>query len=324
MIVFTEPGDTPESVAHRHLGYNDASKAEQIKDINRHSFAWEIMNNSGFYAANRALWFPVDGEETLDWEKEAIVHEFDWLTSEQRATLAAAQKHDLEIHDILAGHAFSTLANGIFGAGTALSLDSLHSSIDIRYDRMEKFEKSMDDVKAKFNLLSEAKSTEATAVARKDFGKAYRNLLTEFESYLVSYTAKDMRLLRRPRSVIRLLNKKGWQIDNLFEAKQITKVASYLKYLKGAGGGLLLIMGATKVHETWEHTHNLEATLKEANEEIADILVTVALTRAALFLLVFAGITSPEWGTCLLVGSAATGGAFLLNKLAINPLIEKM
>jgi hypothetical protein len=64
--------------------------------------------------------------------------------------------------------------------------------------------------------------------------------------------------------------------------------------------------------------------LKEANEEIADILVTMILTKLALFLLAAAAVTSPEWGTCLLIGSASAGLGYLINEGIVNPIINKL
>jgi hypothetical protein len=47
MITFTEPGDTPHSIAARYLGKSDASLADKIRQENLNTFAWQNMNASG-------------------------------------------------------------------------------------------------------------------------------------------------------------------------------------------------------------------------------------------------------------------------------------
>jgi hypothetical protein len=83
-------------------------------------------------------------------------------------------------------------------------------------------------------------------------------------------------------------------------------------------------MGATKVHETWKHTHYLKAILKEAAEEIADILVTMALAKLAILVLVAAGFTTPERATCLIAGSSAAAIGYFINTKIITHTIEKL
>jgi hypothetical protein len=60
-----------------------------------------------------------------------------------------------------------------------------------------------------------------------------------------------------------------------------------------------------------------------ATQAIGDALVGLAAVDVAFGLLVIVGVTSPEWGTCLLMGAAATGLATWFDSGVLNPLIEK-
>ena len=97
----------------------------------------------------------------------------------------------------------------------------------------------------------------------------------------------------------------------------------FLKWTKVGGYLALAIEGGIETYDTWKETHNWEKTLKMATKAIGDALVGLAAVDGAFALLVIVGVTSPEWGTCLLMGAAATGLATWFDNVAVNPLIEK-
>ena len=117
------------------------------------------------------------------------------------------------------------------------------------------------------------------------------------------------------------MRKHGWYIDDLFTVDRLTKVAKFLKWTKVGGYLALGIEGGIETYETWEHTHNWEKTLKAA---IADMALGMAAVDGAFAALVIAGVTAPEWGTCLLVGAAAVTAASLLEEYLLNPMIKKI
>lgn len=169
MIIFTEANDTPAKVAHRYLGYNDESQAKEVKEANYNSFAWQMMNNSGYYAPDRALWFPVEGENTPQWERDSIIREFDWLTTTQRAGLHKAMDNNIDIHDVVHAHHLSSMANFFMGAGS-IALDSTHSALEIRGDKMNDFAELIQQAKQQLGNIADATSQ----TARNEAAQAYK------------------------------------------------------------------------------------------------------------------------------------------------------
>ena len=105
--------------------------------------------------------------------------------------------------------------------------------------------------------------------------------------------------------------------------KNLTKVIKFLKWTKVGGYLALAIEGGVETYDTWKETHDWEKTLKMATKAIGDALVGLAAVDIAFVVLVIAGVTSPEWGTCFLVGAAATGAATWFDRNVVNPLIER-
>ena len=90
------------------------------------------------------------------------------------------------------------------------------------------------------------------------------------------------------------------------------------------GGYLALaIEGGIETYDTWKETHDWEKTLKMATQAIGDLMMGFLTVEVAFAVLAIIGVTSPEWGTCLLVGAAATGFATWIDRDYLNPFLEK-
>jgi hypothetical protein len=159
MITFTEPGDTPSSVAARYLGKPDASLADKIRKENLTSFAWQNMNASGVYAPNRAVWI-TDDDESDSLMRDDIVRSFDWIPSEKRANLAKAQKQGIDIYTMLGAYALTAKANEFMKdenlglTGAAFAFTTIDRANDLKLHRLERFKSGLDNVKSSIAKLS--------------------------------------------------------------------------------------------------------------------------------------------------------------------------
>jgi hypothetical protein len=323
MIIFSEPNDTPASIAHRYLGYSDASKAKEIRLANCDSLSWHMMNESGYYSPHRALWFPIDGEDTPPHIQHLIAHEFDWLTCHERYNLAKAQKQGINIHHALYAHQMNTFMNAAMGAG-ATSLDSLHSAIELRSDHMQEFQKLLQQAKTQLGQLADAETKELRLAARHEFGETYNEITTKYYNYFKRLDADAKYQLKKPWKVIRGMKNQGWVIDDLYQAKAIGRMVKYLKFTKIGGYAVMTVTGIAETYEAWEHTHSWEATAKEALKVIVDVGTVALLTFIAGTVLTLVGITAPVWATCLIIGAAAVTMADVIDDKLINPIIEKI
>lgn len=323
MIIFSEPNDTPASIAHRYLGYNDASKAKEIRLANCDSLSWHMMNKSGYYSPHRALWFPIDGEDTPPHIQHLIAHEFDWLTCDERYNLAKAQKQGINIHHALYTHQMNTFMNAAMFAG-ATSLDSLHSAIELRSDHMQEFQKLLQQAKTQLGQLADAETKELRLAARHEFGATYREITAKYYNYFKRLDADAKYQLKKPWKVIRGMKNQGWVIDDLFQAKAIGRMVKYLKFGMVSGYIVVGITGIAETYETWEHTHSWEATAREADKVIIDIATSIAMTAFAELFLVALGFTAPEWGTLLIAGAIGMTLSGAISEGLLNPLIDKL
>ena len=322
MIVFTEGGETPEEIVNRYLGYNDASKSQQVKTANLDSYAWQMMNGSGVYSRNRALWFPIDGEHSHPEDQAAIVHEFDWLTYQQRDMLRQLQNNNINIHHVVNAHKTTRFANLAMMGGEFVG-ESLHAGLDLGSKARESFKKTLERAKMTLTTMAEATDEELAQQATQEFKRIYQQVATEYTHYLKELNAMERYTLEQPWAVIRGLRKHGWYIDDIFTAKNLSKVIKFLKWTKVGGYLALAIEGGVETYDTWKETHDWEKTLKMATKAIGDVLVGFAAVGIAFLVLGIIGITSPAWGTCFLVGAAATGATTWFDTAVLNPLIEK-
>ena len=324
MLIFTRGGDTPESITYEYFGHDDASMARQIRDANIDTFAWQMMNGSGSYSHNRAIWIPMPGDESTADTRADVTGAFDFVLSPQRDALARAQRGGLDIHPILHAHDATTLMNIIAGVGTEMAAELYHTTLDVRKERVSKFLDAAQEVNNKLAAFATTKGHEARVLARKAYDDSARDLQKHFGHYLKYLDERATYTLQEPWQEIRHMRQRGWLIKDLIEVKKIARMASHLKYLSRAAYPVFILEGAYKADKTWQRTHSWSETLKELGETAADVGTGMGLAGVASFALVVAGITAPVWVTCIVVGAAATGLGYALDHYFINPLIEKI
>jgi hypothetical protein len=323
MIVFTEPNDTAERIATRYLGYPDSSLAKRIVNDNQNTFAWQIMQGCGVYAANRAVWVHEEGEPDPVLRDE-IVKGFDWIPSEQRAALASAQKAGIDVCSILNAHAIAYRAQELthpaaLPALGAFMSQTISASLDIGKERANSFEKAIYGLREQLKVLQTAESQTERAAAKDAYKLAFVEVQERFGRYLNHLNKTGLRALQRPQLGLTIVNKRGWAVYDVWTVRQIEHVAKSLRWV--SNGGLLvdITLGIGRVVNAAENGQNWQ---KEMIRVEVDILLEILAADAAGAGLILLGIDAPSIGALLLASSISVGISYELNQKIFKPLID--
>ncbi len=317
MIVFTQAGDTPESVANRYAGYNDADLSQQIKQCNSNSFAWHIMNCSGEYAPNRALWISEQNDDIDAAMRDDIIHGFDWIPSWQRENLAKAQQQGVDLYDLLGVHALTAKANEFMSdenlglVGAAFSYRLTDRITDLKLGRLEKFHQRLGSLKTTLSDLAHTSNTEQGRVLHR-YHQQLTLLQEDFQHELKQFTLTNSPLLKRPLQINRKIAAHGWEIYDKFVMSDVERMA---KMLKWSGRGFWAFELGDGLYETFDAYREgrdwTRVAVKEGLKTLAAYALP-ALTEGALFLL---ATTPVGWVGFIVVGAFEVGEIMTANHI---------
>jgi len=270
MIIFTEPGDTPQQIAKNILGYYDESYAKLILDANRNSSAYKLMNGCGVYAPNRAVWLPnfslIDHNSEL---RDQLLHRTDFIPSHGRANLVKLQKSNVNLNNLLGGAKCASQANrsnrdessGIIAslAGNS-AFESVHRGFEHATRPAESFSHHMKELNTKLKVLVSARNSGEHATiqsARTEYQSAYKRANEAFNKdaklYARRLSKKGSKYLMSAKHSELVAYKKGIMVNDLNDVQTIGKIARYGKI---AGRGMFwfsAILGVDEVYNTYEH-----------------------------------------------------------------------
>jgi hypothetical protein len=324
MIVFTEPNDTPERIAHRYLGYPDNSLADRILADNKNTFAWQIMQGCGVYASNRVVWVREEGEFDPIL-RDDIVHGFDWISSHQRAALAKAQKAGIDICSILNAHAIAAHAqelvspNALPVLGTFMS-QTLLASLDLGKERATSFEKAIYSLRDQLKVIQAAETDAERAAAKAAYKLAFIDVQERFGRYLNHLNKTGYRALQSSRIGLNIVNKRGWEVYRLETVRQIERVAATLRWISNGGLIIDISLGIGRVVNAAENGQNWQ---KEMVKVEVDILLEIGSIILADAVLTVFGFEAPSIVVILGTGFAATTTTYLLKESILDPIIEE-
>ncbi len=326
MIYFTDPGETAGSVAAKFMGSNNADFAKQIRQKSRKSFAIQAMPGSNYFEPDRAIWIP-GAEDPPQTEIDAILDRMDWIRSDKRSLLTQAQRQGVDIRDIVAAHKLTALANSetkdntiglTAGAFAARTLDAV---ADLKGERVSKFVNLLHQMKGNLKTMAEATSKDIRQVANQAYKSTYRLLNEQFFHEMKAYRLRGNTWFRKPSRFLREVeSENAWEVWGESFARDAEDAAKNLRFL---GRGVFVIDIGIGVADTIEAYREGKDWIKEAIKEGADIASYYAVAGLIGVTLLALGLTPVGWVALLVVGGITAAGSIGLDKLAINPFIDK-
>lgn len=315
MITFSEPGDTPQSVAARYLGKADASLADRIKQENLNSFAWQNMNASGKYAANRALWIS-DNDQIDEILRDEIVRGFDWIPSDKRASLAAAQKQGIDIYTMLGAHALTAKANQLTKdsslglTSAAFSARTLDRVNDLKLGRLERFTGGLNKVKGSIAKLVNLEAGADQTAHLQEFNTNLASLQGDFHYELNAFKLNNLPMLRKGLVAKNIVSKKGWGIYDKYVMREVEQMSSVAKYAKGGFWGFEIFDGG---FETFDAYREGKDWTRVATKESGKIITASIINTATDSVIALIGLTPVGWVGLLIVGAIEAGEIIIAN-----------
>lgn len=269
MITMSQAGDTPYSIAARVLGSPDESYAKAIYQANLTSFANEVMNNCGIYAANRAVWLP--GVSHIDDDTELrnhIIHKLDYIPSWGRSNLAKLQRSRVDINHMIGSAKAIRKHNRVNyqeGQGIATSLgakaavETVHRGAERITRQGEIFSGKMRELNDNLKNLLETRQEGdhiATTAARDSFRASYQDAvetLNHDAKIFASRTSKKTaKYFMSPKHMEMVARKKGILISDLDDVAVVSKIARYGEW--GSHGMFMFSvgLGADDVYTTYK------------------------------------------------------------------------
>ena len=304
MITFSEPGDTPQSVAARYLGKADASLADRIKQENLNSFAWQNMNASGKYAANRALWIS-DNDQIDEILRDEIVRGFDWIPSDKRASLAAAQKQGIDIYTMLGAHALTAKANQLTKdsslglTSAAFSARTLDRANDLKLGRLERFTGGLNKVKGSIAKLVNLEAGADQTAHLQEFNTNLASLQGDFHYELNAFKLNNLPMLRKGLVAKNIVSKKGWGIYDKYVMREVEQMSSVAKYAKGGFWGFEILDGGFETYDAYREGKDWTRVALGASSKA---LLTYGLPLFTDGLLMLLSLTPVGWVAIIFVG----------------------
>ena len=270
MITMSQAGDTPYSIAARVLGSPDESYAEAIYQANLTSFANEVMNNCGIYAANRAVWLP--GVSHIDDDTELrnhIIHKLDYIPSWGRSNLTKLQRSRVDINHMIGSAKAIRKHNRINyqeGQGIATSLgakaavETVHRGAERITRQGEAFSGKMSELNGSLKTLLDTRQEGdhiATAAARDSFRTAYQDAVEtlnhDAKIFAARTSKKTAKYFMSPKHMEMVARKKGILISDLDDVAVVSKIARYGEW--GARGCFMFsaALGADEIYRTYKH-----------------------------------------------------------------------
>ncbi len=277
MITFTGVDDTPASVTHRVLGYNDDSYAKKLWNMNERSFARQLFSDSGLFARNRAVWLPgfSERESDQDWVNRHL-HRLDFIPSWGRSNIVRLQKAGVDMNRLISigkstrysnrvNAVNSPLITGAF-AGNA-SFESFSRMVERTAHPAEKFSKAMENLNEKTAHLlkvhrvvhteeegkqvqNEVNAARAEVdAAAKDVGETLKSSAKIYNNRL---RLKTKLMLKDPSLIRAAASKRNILLGDFDDVKMLSKIARHGKW---AGRGcfvLSALLGADEVYQTYE------------------------------------------------------------------------
>ncbi|MCK4869947.1 MAG: hypothetical protein KAS93_02440 [Gammaproteobacteria bacterium] len=294
MITMSQAGDTPYSIAARVLGSPDESYAEAIYQANLTSFANEVMNNCGIYAANRAVWLP--GVSHIDDDTELrnhIIHKLDFIPSWGRSNLAKLQRSKVDINHMIGSAKAIRKHNRINyqeGQGIATSLgakaavETIHRGAERITRQGEVFSGKMRELNGSLkNLLKTRQEGDhfATTTARDSFRASYQETVEtlnhDAKIFAARTSKKTAKYFMSPKHMEMVARKKGILISDLDDVAVVSKIARYGEW--GARGCFVFsaAIGTDEVYETYKHHGDVWGKVGEVLVEIGTAIAAGAI-----------------------------------------------
>ncbi len=328
MITFTDAGDTPNSIAHKVLGRLDESYADKIREANKTSFAYMLMNYSGFYSGNRAIWLPeLSRYDDNPLHCRRLISEFDFMPSYVRANLVQLQKQGLDIN-YLAGIAKCTLGYnkhhredgmkilGAFAAQTGVEsanrfMERIANTSKRFYGHMHELNQALADL-VDARRAGEAEKLQAL---RTRLNKVRRHVCRELHAEAELYTKRlslmTQQALHSSRRLERLAFKKGIMVTELADVRLIEYIGRGCKYLTRGTYVASLLTGAYDVYKEYKNGEDWQADL---------FGIGVGLGFAALVGAGLALMLTPVGLVTIICTSVVEGGFIAATNMAMREL----
>src|SRR3989339_1741224 len=155
MLYFTHPMDTPEKIAYRSLGYSDANFADQIRQTNVQTLAYQTKPNSDFYSPYHPIWIP-DETRISPFEQQQMIRSLEKVAPAPQRILIDLQKHGIDAVTAAHAHQMIALTNLKIGEGVndpffqqiyRYALEFLGGAAHAKEQRLMRFEQTLADIK---------------------------------------------------------------------------------------------------------------------------------------------------------------------------------
>ncbi len=325
MIIFSESGDTPASIAARILGYNDADYAKKIRDANSNGYAWQMANGAGYYVPWRPLWIPGFSKYDHDFlAREQFCRRIDGIPTYQRRKLTQAQKQCVNLNYTIA-HAKVTkqynstksneepfLTAGLVGKSVS---ESIGRGVERYKGQAEKFIESMNDLDRateNYYLASIKDNPDKLSIAELQLKQARNDALDEVAKKAKLIARKTLKktswLTGSTEKMQRFATDHGIFINDLEDIRILDKIAGSLKWMGRGCIALSVFIGAKEIYEAYE---NHQDVIAKTVGVISEIGYVIAAGTAIGYLFTPAGWISLIFTAGLEgVGLAVTGKLF--------------